>query len=156
MSRNTALRYTIPGSIITSVIRRPFGQWLRSPRNTVRSSFKEMSSTVLVWFTMMARFWSAAFTCAAGDAPPPATPADAGEPRAVVLALPRGGVPVAAEVARALGVPLDILLVRKLGHPEAPELGLGAVPEGGRVRCRRDTLRGGARHLMGVPDAGQN
>jgi predicted phosphoribosyltransferase len=40
-------------------------------------------------------------------------------------------VPVAAEVARALGVPLDILLVRKLGHPEAPELGLGAIAEDG-------------------------
>jgi len=62
---------------------------------------------------------------------PPANPADAGEPRPVVLALPRGGVPVAAEVARALGVPLDILLVRKLGHPEAPELGLGAIAEDG-------------------------
>jgi len=64
-------------------------------------------------------------------APPPTNPADAGEPRPVVLALPRGGVPVAAEVARALGVPLDILLVRKLGHPEAPELGLGAIAEDG-------------------------
>jgi predicted phosphoribosyltransferase len=53
------------------------------------------------------------------------------EPRPVVLALPRGGVPVAAEVARALCAPLDILLVRKLGHPEAPELGLGAIAEDG-------------------------
>ena len=53
------------------------------------------------------------------------------EPRPVVLALPRGGVPVAAEVARALRAPLDILLVRKLGHPEAPELGLGAIAEDG-------------------------
>ena len=63
------------------------------------------------------------------------TPADAApardEPSPVVLALPRGGVPVAAEVARALRVPLDILLVRKLGHPEAPELGLGAIAEDG-------------------------
>lgn len=49
----------------------------------------------------------------------------------LVLALPRGGVPVAAEVARALRAPLDILLVRKLGHPEAPELGLGAIAEDG-------------------------
>ena len=49
----------------------------------------------------------------------------------VVLALPRGGVPVAAEVARALGAPLDILLVRKLGLPSQPELGFGAIGEGG-------------------------
>jgi len=65
------------------------------------------------------------------SAPSPTDPADAGEARPVVLALPRGGVPVAAEVARALGVALDILLVRKLGHPEAPELGLGAIAEDG-------------------------
>ncbi|MFF0724325.1 phosphoribosyltransferase [Streptomyces sp. NPDC004134] len=52
----------------------------------------------------------------------------AGAPRgAVVLALPRGGVPVAYEVARALGAPLDVLLVRKIGHPHHPEYGLGAV-----------------------------
>ncbi|AUH39182.1 phosphoribosyltransferase [Streptomyces sp. CMB-StM0423] len=52
----------------------------------------------------------------------------AGAPRgAVVLALPRGGVPVAYEVARALGAPLDVLLVRKIGHPRHPEYGLGAV-----------------------------
>jgi putative phosphoribosyl transferase len=48
----------------------------------------------------------------------------------VVLALPRGGVPVALPVARALGVPLDLLLVRKLGAPGQPELALGAVVEG--------------------------
>jgi predicted phosphoribosyltransferase len=47
-----------------------------------------------------------------------------------VLAIPRGGVAVGAEVARALGVPLDVIMVRKLGHPEAPELGLGAIAEG--------------------------
>ncbi|AZM50169.1 phosphoribosyltransferase [Streptomyces sp. WAC 06738] len=52
----------------------------------------------------------------------------AGAPRdAVVLALPRGGVPVGYEVARALGAPLDVLLVRKIGHPHHPEYGLGAV-----------------------------
>jgi predicted phosphoribosyltransferase len=49
----------------------------------------------------------------------------------VVLAIPRGGVAVAAEVARALSAPLDVLMVRKLGHPEAPELGLGAIAEDG-------------------------
>ncbi len=49
----------------------------------------------------------------------------------VVLGLPRGGVPVAAEVARALGAPLDVILVRKLGVPVQPELALGAIGEGG-------------------------
>jgi putative phosphoribosyl transferase len=51
--------------------------------------------------------------------------------RAVVLALPRGGVPVGREVAACLGVPLDVLVTRKIGHPQEPELGLGAVAEGG-------------------------
>jgi putative phosphoribosyl transferase len=50
-----------------------------------------------------------------------------------VLALPRGGVPVGFEVARALGAPLDIGLVRKLGAPMQPELGIGALGEGGEV-----------------------
>lgn len=45
----------------------------------------------------------------------------------VVLGLPRGGVPVAAEVARALGVVLDVLIVRKLGAPQQPELAMGAI-----------------------------
>ena len=49
----------------------------------------------------------------------------------VVLGLPRGGVPVAAEVARALGAPLDVIVVRKLGVPFQPELAMGAVGEGG-------------------------
>ena len=48
----------------------------------------------------------------------------------VVLALPRGGVPVAAEIARALGAPLDLLLVRKIGVPMQPELAMGAVVDG--------------------------
>lgn len=60
-----------------------------------------------------------------------ATAAGPGGPGPVVFALPRGGVPVAAEVARALRVPLDIVLVRKIGHPQAPELGLGAIAEDG-------------------------
>ena len=49
----------------------------------------------------------------------------------VVLALPRGGVPVAAEVATALGAPLDVLAVRKLGAPGNPEYGVGAIAEDG-------------------------
>jgi putative phosphoribosyl transferase len=50
---------------------------------------------------------------------------------ALVLALPRGGVAVAAEVARILGAPLDVLVTRKIGYPPQPELGLGAIAEGG-------------------------
>ena len=53
-----------------------------------------------------------------------------GEP-VVVLGLPRGGVPVALEVARALSAPLDVIVVRKLGVPYQPELGMGAVGEDG-------------------------
>jgi len=49
---------------------------------------------------------------------------------AVVLALPRGGVPIGAEVAAALGAPLDLLLVRKIGVPWQPELAMGAVIDG--------------------------
>ena len=49
----------------------------------------------------------------------------------VVLGLPRGGVPVAAEVARSLGAPLDVVVVRKLGVPEQPELAMGAIGEDG-------------------------
>jgi len=48
----------------------------------------------------------------------------------VVLALPRGGVPLGFEVARALGAPMDLLLVRKLGVPTHPELAMGAVMDG--------------------------
>lgn len=50
--------------------------------------------------------------------------------RPVILALPRGGVPVAAEVARRLGAPLDLVLVRKIGIPGQPEYAMGAVAEG--------------------------
>jgi len=49
----------------------------------------------------------------------------------VIIGLPRGGVPVAAEVADRLGAPLDIIVVRKLGCPWQPELGIGALAEGG-------------------------
>ncbi|BAU81084.1 phosphoribosyltransferase [Streptomyces laurentii] len=60
-------------------------------------------------------------------------------PDAVVLGLPRGGVPVAAEVADALGAPLDICLVRKLGVPYQPELAMGAIGENG-VRVLNDQV----------------
>ncbi|MBU3664421.1 MAG: phosphoribosyltransferase [Chthoniobacterales bacterium] len=55
----------------------------------------------------------------------------AGRNDVVVLGLPRGGVPVAAEVARALRAPLDVLVVRKLGAPGQEELAIGAIGEGG-------------------------
>jgi putative phosphoribosyl transferase len=58
----------------------------------------------------------------------------------VVLALPRGGVPVGYEVARALGAPLDIVLVRKLGSPFNPEYGIGAIAEGGVRFVRGDDV----------------
>jgi putative phosphoribosyl transferase len=51
--------------------------------------------------------------------------------RPVIVALPRGGVPVAVEIARGLGAPLDVLAVRKLGAPGNPEFGVGAVAEDG-------------------------
>jgi putative phosphoribosyl transferase len=51
--------------------------------------------------------------------------------RIVVAALPRGGVAVAREVAASFDVPLEVLVTRKIGHPEEPELGLGAIAEGG-------------------------
>ncbi|MGR0184495.1 phosphoribosyltransferase [Azospirillum aestuarii] len=56
-----------------------------------------------------------------------------GDEKPVVLALPRGGVAVAVEVARALHAPLDLVLVRKIGAPFQPELAVGAVADGGRV-----------------------
>jgi predicted phosphoribosyltransferase len=55
----------------------------------------------------------------------------AGRPDVVVLALPRGGVPVGYEVAQALGAPLDVFLVRKLGVPGHEELAMGAIAAGG-------------------------
>lgn len=54
-----------------------------------------------------------------------------GTPDLLVLGLPRGGVPVAAEVARALGAPLDVFVVRKLGYPGHPEYAMGAIASGG-------------------------
>lgn len=62
----------------------------------------------------------------------------------VVLGLPRGGVPVAREVARALGAPLDVMVVRKLGVPFQPELAMGAIAEDG-VRVVNDDVVAAAR-----------
>ena len=55
----------------------------------------------------------------------------AANPDVIVLGLPRGGVPVAYEIATRLGVPLDVLVVRKLGVPGRPELAMGAIASGG-------------------------
>lgn len=55
----------------------------------------------------------------------------AGRKDAIVLALPRGGVPVGFEISRALDLPLDVLVVRKLGTPGQPELAMGAIASGG-------------------------
>jgi putative phosphoribosyl transferase len=63
----------------------------------------------------------------------------------VVLGLPRGGVPVAAEVARALEAPLDVIVVRKLGVPYQRELGMGAVGEGGVEVTDPDVI-----HMAGI------
>lgn len=59
----------------------------------------------------------------------------------VVVGLPRGGVPVAYQVAAALGAPLDVLLVRKLGVPHHPELAMGAIGEGGVKVLHDQTIR---------------
>ena len=66
----------------------------------------------------------------------------------IVLALPRGGVPVAYEVAQRLHVPLDVFLVRKLGVPGHPELAMGAIAEGGVEVLSEDLIRD-----VGVPHA---
>jgi erythromycin esterase-like protein/predicted phosphoribosyltransferase len=71
----------------------------------------------------------------------------ANRPDALVLALPRGGVPVAYEVARALGAPLDVFVVRKLGVPGYEELAMGAVATGG-VRVLNDQLV----ERLGIPE----
>ncbi len=66
-------------------------------------------------------------------------------PNVVAVGLPRGGVPVAAEVAAALGCPLDVIVVRKLGVPGQRELAMGAIGEGGVRVLNRDVVAG--RHL---------
>jgi predicted phosphoribosyltransferase len=65
----------------------------------------------------------------------------AGRPEVLVLALPRGGVPVAARVAEALGAPLDVFVVRKLGVPGHEELAMGAIASGG-VLVRNEEVVG--------------
>jgi erythromycin esterase-like protein/predicted phosphoribosyltransferase len=67
-------------------------------------------------------------------------------PDVIVLALPRGGVPVAYEVATALGAPLDVFLVRKLGVPGHEEMAMGAIASGGVVVLNEDVVRG-----LGIP-----
>lgn len=65
----------------------------------------------------------------------------AGRADVIVLALPRGGVPVGYEVARSLGVPLDVFLVRKLGAPGHEELAMGAIATGGVQLLNADVIR---------------
>jgi putative phosphoribosyl transferase len=71
----------------------------------------------------------------------------AGRPDVLVLALPRGGVPVAYEVARALDAPLDVFLVRKLGVPGREELAMGAIATGGVRVLNEDVVR-----ALGIPE----
>lgn len=63
-----------------------------------------------------------------------------GRPEVIVLALPRGGIPVGYEVARALGAPLDVFLVRKLGLPGHEELAMGAIASGGIEVLNEDVV----------------
>src|SRR5438477_2948174 len=71
----------------------------------------------------------------------------ADQPDVLVLALPRGGVPVAFEVAQALHAPLDIFLVRKLGVPGREELAMGALATGGVRVINEDVVR-----ALNIPD----
>jgi predicted phosphoribosyltransferase len=71
----------------------------------------------------------------------------AGRPDVLVLALPRGGVPVAFEVARALEVPLDVFVVRKLGVPGHEELAMGAIATGGALVINHDVVQ-----ALDIPD----
>jgi predicted phosphoribosyltransferase len=71
----------------------------------------------------------------------------AGRPNLLVLALPRGGVPVGYEVARALTAPLDVMLVRKLGVPGHEELAMGAIASGGIRILSDDVVR-----AFGIPE----
>jgi predicted phosphoribosyltransferase len=69
------------------------------------------------------------------------------EERPVVFALPRGGVPVGAEISRSLQAPLEVIVARKLGAPDQPEFGIGAVAPGG-VRVLNER----AVQSLGIPD----
>lgn len=68
-------------------------------------------------------------------------------PDVLVLAIPRGGVPVAYEVAKALAAPLDVVVVRKLGLPSQPELAMGAIASGGVRVLNQDVVAS-----LGIPD----
>jgi putative phosphoribosyl transferase len=68
----------------------------------------------------------------------------------LVLALPRGGVPVAAEIARALSAPLDVAFVRKIGAPEQPELAVGAIADGDEPEI---VLNHKLVHMLGLSEA---
>ena len=70
-------------------------------------------------------------------------------PDVVVVGLPRGGVPVAYEVAKTLGAPLDVIIVRKLGVPSQPEYAMGAIGEGGARVINHEAVR-----LAGVTEQG--
>lgn len=95
------------------------------------------SSRLRAWLASLgARF---ADRAEAGRALAARLSAYAGRPETLVLALPRGGVPVAFEVARALDAPLDLMLVRKLGVPGEEELAMGAIAPGG-VRVLNEEL----------------
>lgn len=72
----------------------------------------------------------------------------AGRRDVVVLALPRGGVPVAFPIVQALRAPLDVLVVRKLGMPSDPEFAIGAIATGGAIHLQHAAIR-----AMGVSDA---
>ena len=71
-----------------------------------------------------------------------------GDPDVIVLGVPRGGVVVAAEIARALDAPLDVYITRKLGAPGNPELAIGAIAEDGTRVVDPETIR-----LLGVSEA---
>ena len=71
----------------------------------------------------------------------------AGKPDVIMLALPRGGVPVAYEVAKALHAPMDVFVVRKLGIPAHEELAMGAVATGGVRVLNEQVVRG-----LSIPD----
>lgn len=66
----------------------------------------------------------------------------------IIVGIPRGGVPVAAEVARALRAPLDVTIVRKLGAPQNPEFAIGAIAEGGVHVLGEDTVK-----MLGLSEA---
>ena len=72
----------------------------------------------------------------------------AGRSDVIVLGLPRGGVPVAAEIARSIGAPLDVFVVRKLGVPGHRELAMGAIASGGAQVLNEDVVS-----WLDIPDA---